>query len=257
MKAWDKLRSGEAELALETMAEDCRDHPKDLSKAIQLGVAYMWLYEWEYAVTHFSDFIANYSWSTDVMSKMLGTAKWCSGRQEEAVLEWRGGLNVDYADVSGGITIPLHLHFAAANSDILSLDESERILREKFKIKDYIGYPALLALVALGDMEVEEAILVAKKTDPNGVKTHQWKISFWHGVSLLASGNSEDFLSIAKSVSDHRWEDYDKGKTAFVKKLWSTEFFLARNVVDFQSQLGGGVEEKKMIWEELPGASNR
>ncbi len=50
-----------------------------------------------------------------------GTASWCCGRRERAVVEWNRGLKCPYTEAAGGIQAPVLLVFAALMSSEISL----------------------------------------------------------------------------------------------------------------------------------------
>jgi tetratricopeptide (TPR) repeat protein len=229
MNAWQKLRSGKtAEALADMIAQHSRD-ASNPSTTIQLGIAYMWLGRWEQAWSHFDEFIEHNSVSTDIMPKFAGTAMWCAGRRESAIEEWKRGLEADYMDASGGVTIPLHLYFAAAACPtLLNIAEIERQIRQVLLAKGN-EYPGLLGCVALGELGRTEALQIAAECDPHGTQQHQWEIAFWEGVHFLVSGRKQDFLKEMDLVANVSWEDFDRNETDFIDRIWSSEFFLARH----------------------------
>lgn len=237
MDAWDRLRNGDNDEALRVMLQEYRKD-NTLSSAIQLGVVHMLLYEWRLASKHFEDFIRHSKHSADVMFKLLGTAKWCSGDEEGAIVAWQRGLDTDYSDSSGGVTIPLHLYFASLSSfNYLNVTKIEEQL---LPFSQKIEYPGLLASVALGNMDVEVALRYAGKSDPHGEVEHQWKILFWNGLYQLKCRNYKAFRERMTVSSNVSWELYDNDKGAFIDRIWSSEYFLARHVCGTDSFNPGG-----------------
>jgi len=232
MDAWCKLRAGQIEDALSQMVSEYKRDTGNPSAAIQIGVTYMWLGEWQRAWEHFRGFIENSSTSTDVMAKFAGVAKWCAGDRVLAIQQWKLGLDADYTDPSGGVTIPLHLYFAAAACPtMLSIAEMDSLIRQPTREQIGVGYPGLLARVALGELSSAGALREAQETDPHGSRQHPWKIAFWEGVHQLASGNKHRFLKQMSVVADLDWEDFDRSQPDFIDRIWSSEFFLARHYV--------------------------
>lgn len=230
MDAWRKVRSGNTEEALADMIAQHRRNPTNPSTTIQVGVAFMWLGRWESAANHFREFAKRRTHSTDVLPKFAGTALWCAGQCESAIEEWKQGLGADYTDASGGVTIPLHLYFAAvACPTLLTTAEAERQLHRALA-QPKVEYPALLARVALGGLGKAEALQTAAACDPNGTQVHPWKLAFWEGVRFLASGKKQDFLREMDFVANVDWGDFDRDESNFIDRLWSSEFFLARHL---------------------------
>jgi hypothetical protein len=200
------------------------------SAAIQVGVTYMWLGEWQLAWDHFREVIERGSKTTDIFPKFAGTAKWCAGHRECAIQHWELGLGAGYTDASGGITIPLHLYFAAAACPtLLCITDMGSLIRRSVQANVGAGYPRLLGRVALGELSVADALREAKESDPNGIREHPWKIAYWEGVHQLASGNEQGFLKEVAFVANLDWETFDRCPASFIRRLWSSEFFLARH----------------------------
>lgn len=229
MSAWHKLRSGNTEEALADMITQHRRDPTNPSTAIQVGVAFMWLGRWEFASTHFRQFMERSTCSTDILPKFAGTAMWCAGQRESALEEWKRGQEADYTDAAGGVTIPLHLYFAAVACPALLNTSEAELLVHRALARPGMEYPAVLARVALGGLGKAQAVQIAAASDPNGTQRHPWKLAFWQGVHFLASGRKQDFLREMDLVASVSWVDFDEDESAFIDRLWSSEFFLARH----------------------------
>lgn len=230
MDSWDKLRAGRVSEALDEMIAHCDRSPRNISVAIQYGVAQMLLGEWHLAWCHFRDVGERISMSTDVIPKFAGTARWCEGERESAVREWKRGLDAEYTDPSGGVTIPLHLFFAGiVCPDLVSNDEICDLLEGSKRARSWTGYPGLLARVALGELDARAALQEAESMDPHGKKQHHREVTFWKGINDLASGRRCSFLKKMAFVSDLDWSSFDRDKSDFIDTIWSSEFFLARH----------------------------
>lgn len=108
---WPLLRAGKAEqergLQLAQLAYAEGPYP---SQSMELGVALLWLGKYAEAWAHFRSRIDSNSNGGDNDYGMAGTAKWCLGKPDEAVLEWRAGLKAKYARASGlGVVMPMLL----------------------------------------------------------------------------------------------------------------------------------------------------
>ncbi len=99
---WTLLRAGENEQRrglLQIQAAHARE--RSGSTIRELGVAYLWLYQHQQAWEHFREAIEKFPQKGDAFYGMAGVAKWCLGKANEAVSEWRAGLDAKYARASG------------------------------------------------------------------------------------------------------------------------------------------------------------
>jgi lipoprotein NlpI len=237
MDMWELLRQGRTEEAIQVTWDEYAKDATNPSLAIRLGVGYSWLRDWERAWKHFHDFIEVYPSTTDFAFKYAGTAKWCAGDRVAAVAEWKQGIDVDYADVGGGITIPLHLYFAAAvEPDIMPMHETVELLQSRLQAKPRDAWPAYLAKLLLGETTCESAIAQSESD-----VSHLWgderrqaeeaarqQIGFWWGVKQLTLGNHAGFRAAMRNYADLAWDDFDTNRELLIAKLRSSEFYLAR-----------------------------
>jgi len=113
---WPLLRAGKAEQeqGLRLVQQFYAGDPFFGSAIMTLGVALLWLGRYAEAWEHFHSVIATAPRVSDSYYGMAGVAKWCLGRSDEAVSEWRDGLKAEYAGASGiNVGSPLLLFFAA------------------------------------------------------------------------------------------------------------------------------------------------
>jgi hypothetical protein len=237
MEMWELLRQGRLEEAIRVTRDEYAKDLKNPSLAIRLGVGYLWLRDWETAWKHFSDFTEGYPSTTDFAFKYAGAAKWCAGDRAAAVAEWKQGIDVDYADMGGGITIPLHLYFAAAvKPDLMPMGEAVELLQLRLQAKPHNGWPGYLAKLVLGEISYESAITQSKSD-----VSHLWgderrqaeesakqQIGFWWGVKLLTAGDVAGYLAAMRTYGDISWDDFDANREMQIEKLRSSEYFLAR-----------------------------
>jgi hypothetical protein len=204
----------------------------------------LWLGDWETAWKHFCDFTALYPSTTDFAYKFAGTAKWCAGESAAAVTEWKQGIDVDYADMGGGITIPLHLCFAAAiEPNLMPMDDVVELLQSRLQAKPHDGWPGYLAKLLLGQVTCENAIAQSKNDviHLRGEERRQaeelakQQIGFWWGVKLLTDGDATGFVSAMKNYGELSWADFDTSRELLINKLRSSEFYLARSEAELSS----------------------
>ena len=256
MDMWELLRRGRSKEAIQVAQRDYSNDPRNPSLAIRLGVGYLWLRDWETAWKHFCDFTDIYPSTTDFAYKFAGTAKWCAGERAAAVIEWKQGIDVDYADMGGGITIPLHLYFAAAvEPDLMSMDEVVELLRSRLQAKPHDGWPGYLAKFLLGEVTCESAVAQSK----NDV-CHLWgeerrqaeesaklQIGFWWGVKLRTEGDVAGFLTAMKNYGELSCVDFDRNRELLIDKLRSSEFYLARCEVERSHSRTAAVGQKSVV----------
>ena len=141
MDKWELLRHGQSDAAIQIARDEYAKSPSG-GEAIYLGACYLWEKQWDSAYTHIRDYIDSARWSADFAFKYAGTAKWCAGDREAAVVEWKQGIDVDYADMGGGVTIPLHLFLAAASAPgLIPMDEAVELLQARLQAKPNDGWP--------------------------------------------------------------------------------------------------------------------
>src|SRR5213595_3977298 len=93
---WDLIRAGKTEEGLRLLKNAYGSKP-DASHIMELGAAYLWLREYREAWEHFKKAIDTYPRSNSAFFGMAGVAKWCLNDPEEAVKQWRAGLQAEYA----------------------------------------------------------------------------------------------------------------------------------------------------------------
>lgn len=229
MDDWDKLRHGHAEQCVESLRIAFLEDATNPSLAIRLGAIYLWLRDWEAAYDHFQLFAERYPWSADFVFCFLGTAKWCAGERRGAISEWQKGVDCDYSDMAGGITIPLHLYFASVTQPALAdIDDAVKLLETRIRSPRGHRWPGIIASLVLGHIDKPMALADAAKDDPNGTALHEWHLDFWSGVRQLARGDRSSFLSAMKKTGEVSWDEFDMDRDTFISKARSTVLHLAR-----------------------------
>ena len=129
---WDFIRSGRTDEGLQRM-RDAYSRESTNSDAMELGVAYLWVGDFQMASDHFDDFNRKRPHHISVTYGMSGTAKWCLGKRPAAVAEWHSGLNCQFADAGGaGLRIPLLLFFASvAEPSVFPPSEADNLLHAR------------------------------------------------------------------------------------------------------------------------------
>ncbi len=163
MDIWELMRQDRCGDAIRMASNAYARDEKSARVAINLAACLLWMRNWEGAYELFRHFTAIRPSTVDVAFKLAGTAKWCAGDKSAAVAEWKQGIDVDYADMGGGITIPLHLYFAAAfEPDVMPIGEAVDLLQSRLHAKPHDGWPGYLAKILLGQITCESAVAQSK-----------------------------------------------------------------------------------------------
>ena len=209
----------------------CRD--ASTSAAMELGVAYLWIGEFQAAFDHFNDFNRNHPHHATVTYGMAGAAKWCLGKPAEAIDEWRSGLDCEFADAGGaGVRLPMLLLVASAvNPPVFRRSEAEDLLRARSADRRATIWPGPLARYLVGAISTDElrAACVWKGGDNAETNLRRWQCDFYAGVALAIRGDRIGYLDSMRAASRLSWIDFDERQREFLSKVWREELFLARH----------------------------
>lgn len=226
---WSLLRSGERNQAIEQLQKEFRTKP-DASHAMELGVAYLWLKDYDAAWHHFHQVRQTHARSHARFYGMAGVAKWCLGEQTEAIGEWRAGLKSQYADGAGGVTLPLLLFVATiVNSDLFERSEAERLLTLRAEDPRVRNWPGPIAEFVLGRIDEESLQNRCMVRDESDSLLRLWLMEFYVGVLALDRGDQAKFQAMIRRTGTAVDDDFDSLKKHFLAKLWHEEFFIARH----------------------------
>ena len=247
---WPLLRGekAEQEQGLQLARQAYNEQPY-ASEAMTLGVALLWLARYADAWEHFHSRIETASRAGDNDYGMAGVAKWCLGKPDDAVSEWRAGLKAEYARTSGlGVRMPLLLFFAAIREPrVFDRRSAEKLLRETtadIRIRNWPG--PIASWFSIKSAKPNFKIIVRHtagdmgrnpftRHKPHEVSNCQWLAEFYRTTLALEHGKSiSDFKGSMEKLSDTsqpEWQD----KNVFTVRIWCEEFFLARN----EATIGG------------------
>lgn len=218
------------------------------SEARQLGIAFLWLGRYTEAYEHFRSRIDSDPRSGDGDYGMAGVAKWCLGKPDEAVSEWRAGAKAKYARTAGlNIILPLLLYFAAVRQPkIFDRHLAETLIREKtgdIRINNWPGPIAKLVIDQISEAEFQNhcrGIRPGDDTSKNpflGYNQQQtsnclWEAEFYRSILALSHGGTlSDFKSSMWKLSDTSQPEWQDERNVFTVRIWHEEFFLARHEV--------------------------
>lgn len=227
---WHVMRKGLTNEALDRMRANC-SQDASASCINELGVAYLWLHDYQRAWEHFRAANQREPLHAADYYGMAGVAKWCINRPDEAVQQWFDGLACDYADAAGGAKLPLLLFFASAVEPlVLPRSEAERILKGRADDPRVEYWPGPLVEFVL--QRIDEGRLRALCFDEryeDETMLHHWSADFYVGVTERTRGNLDKFCQRMQKTGTMSWDDFDACEPLFLSKLWSEEFFLARH----------------------------
>jgi hypothetical protein len=194
-----------------------------------LGVAYLWLRQYDAAFEHFSEFNKHHRHHIVVTYGMAGTAKWCLGDAGAAVEQWREGLKCQYTDWAGGVDLPLLLCFASiVRPMIIERREARQILQKRLASPFATRWPAPLGRYMMDEIDEEELRKKCEYEDSEVVITRSQWADFVVGVKAVENGKAGLFTEMMTRASNASWRDYDASLGLFLSKIWHEAFYLAR-----------------------------
>ena len=182
------------------------------------------------AFEHFAKVNREYTHSFSAFYAMAGAAKWCLKSPQEAVTCWIDGLDCQFADAAGGVSLPLLLLFGSVvHPDLYSQDEAKRLLSLRADDRRIGNWPGPIAEFVLGRIDQELLRSKCNGYNDSDTKVRNWLADFYVAAAGRSRGDESTFskaMSDTALISD---DDFDPTKIHFLAKLWHTEFFLARH----------------------------
>lgn len=226
---WDHLRQKSAEPGLAILRERYKREPSG-SHIVELGVAYLWVGDYQEAEQHFRYAIKTHPTPGDIFYGMAGAAKWCTDEPGAAVRHWHAGLDSPYAVGGVGIHLPLLLFLASIlRPGVYPQEDAARVLLKRIEDPRVKYWPGPLAkfVLGLGD----EKTLSGLCTGANELDTlhRKWLAQFYKAVLECDRGTltpTEFKTRMQETADTSRSEWSEEGN--FLSLLWSEEFFIAR-----------------------------
>jgi hypothetical protein len=226
---WHQLRGGKLKAGLNQLHTNYVEDPS-ASSIMELGVAYLWICEYDTAWELFSKSIEEYPKSISDFYGMAGIAKWCLNDVWASIHHWIDGLGSQFADTNGlGMHLPLLLFVASVmhpgSHDTYS---AVNLLRQKTKDRRVGDWPGPIAQWVLG--EIGDPELRAQCVDEDIVEMHdkEWLSEFYRAVRTYDPAKRRTFNLTMRKLSDTTqtvWADDD----FFLARMRSEEFFIARH----------------------------
>ena len=198
---------------------------------MELGVAYLWVQDYQAAWEHFDSANQRYPKHADVFYGMAGAAKWCSNDPQESVRQSAAGLECQYADAAGGVRLPLLLFFASVvRPQVFDRTEAETllaILREgSLRARNSPGALAGLVLGGIDAGDFRDRCVGRNESD---TLLRRWLTDFYVGVVEHERGSLGAFKEAMKKTATTVDDDFEVNKGHYLRKLWHPEFFIARH----------------------------
>ncbi|PWT92837.1 MAG: hypothetical protein C5B54_02900 [Acidobacteria bacterium] len=241
---WNSLRHGNAESGL-SILRGRYEHDPDASHTIELGVANLWIRDYQAAEHVFRTAIKTHPAPGDIFYGMAGAARWCLDECGGAVTYWQDGLDAAYAGAAGlAIRLPLLLLTASVlNPPAIERKRVEEILVKKSQDSRTARWPGSLVRFVLGqDLSFERVLdfrpwpisaleeLERKAREEADRKNREWLMRFYVRLLEFDHGNMSraQFREFMRDATDTSQPDCSN-EHYFLSLLWSEEFFIARH----------------------------
>lgn len=227
---WDYLRQKNIEPGLTILRERCSCEPNG-THTMELGVAYLWVGDYQSAEQHFQYAIETHKTPGDIFYGMAGAAKWCIDDHEAAVGYWCAGLNAPYAVGGVGLHLPLLLFLASIlRPGIDPEDDAAKVMLKKIEDPRVRYWPGPLARFVLG--LGNEGTLSGLCTGSNELDTlhRKWLVEFYGAAIERAQGKMTgvELKRRMQSMADTSRPQWSP-EESFLSLLWGEEFFIARH----------------------------
>jgi hypothetical protein len=227
--AWQIIRAGATDDGVHQLRAEYLERP-DASRAIELGAALLWVRNYQAAWEVFHEARRHERWTNSTYFGMAGVAKWCLNDEGEAIEEWRAGLEAQYSDSAGGVTLPLLLFVASiVNPALFPQGEAKKLLTAKANDRRVVNWPGPIAEFLLGRIDNSGLRKKCVGMDDSDTVVRHWRANFYQGVLEYAGGNATRFKELMRETAMTSDDDFDSSNKLFLVKLWHEEFFIARH----------------------------
>lgn len=223
MSAWEHVKNGKYTEAVVAFSEEIQTSPS--TRAFNnRGMAYLHLGDYNAALADFrsADALSSKALHTVCDGGKCGVALWMAGRNKEALVTWRAGVEaslagtIRYGDAAGGLTIGNLLFFAGVRlADPDGVVIATRLLRKRFRTRQSTAWPGPVSRYLLG-MVSESDILAAVSPTPILRERQLCQARFYVGVHAFSVG---DIAAYSSAMG----EAYNLGRVAKIE----VEYYLA------------------------------
>lgn len=227
--SWDLLRNGRIDSAIAQMRRAVQKD-QDSSSIMDLGIAYLWTRKYEDALKHFEWACDEYPHSVDSFYEMQGTASWCLGDPRNAVEAWRDGLECEFSDPGGPITLPLLIYSASILQPRVCTqanaikDLERRVIRSN-------AWPWPIVEFVAGKINERELMSAGKKDGGLEAQCNCNRAEFYVGIWDFEQGDVKACAAHMQNIADISRPEWSS-ETFFFGVIWSAEFFIARHFLE-------------------------
>lgn len=202
MNAWDLVKNERYQEAVSLLSEQARSKPST-SVLNNRGMAYLHLGNFDAAFADFrtADQISSTALRTECNGAFCGVALWMAGREEEAIVTWRSGVEaslagaVGYGDAAGGVTIGNLLMFGAAARDDEEANRlAMKLLKKRLRTKQSTAWPGPVSRYLLGSLS-ENDMHAAVSAVPILKERESCQAQFYVGVHALLTNDLSRFAA--------------------------------------------------------------
>jgi hypothetical protein len=209
-ETWKLYKAGDTKAAIEQFQTDCIQ--SDSYQAIaNLGLAYFFSGQLDDAKCYLDKWSQCKAPRMDSAYVWAGVVRWVLNHPEEACQVWRSGLDCEYRDPAGGVTLPLLLYFAACiYSDKRGLTEATSLIVERTATPRATNWPGPIGHFVTGSITEDE--LIARAADSNSqlrVSRQMQMVHSYLGVHSLLEGSRSKFtdrLNRCTQIEESRFE---------------------------------------------------
>lgn len=193
---WNLLMAGRIQEALAHFHKEHQRKPyyRTLS---QLGFGYLYAGDLSKAQEYFDEYANLETPRLEDAYCWAGVVRWLQNNPVDACKVWTAGLDCDYRDDAGGMTLPLLLHFGAVRAPTaFRLEEAEALITDRLlSPRGPVFWPGPLGQFVLNHLTEEDLRLKALAAPNPWERQGQFaQVEFYAGVVALRDRDPASFL---------------------------------------------------------------
>jgi len=225
ISGWELLEQGRFTDAITRLQEEFEATGSKVI-AYNLAAAYLCVGDVSSAKQRFGEIQRKRSAKNAATFEFVGVCCWLQGSKEEAVVQWIDGLDAEYADVAGGIQLPLLLFFAAVREPTsISAGQVKSFIQTKLRHPWSSKWPGPLGRYVIGEMSFDEINRLTASHDENVALQRRMCLDFY--TALLSLADQHDLKSFRE-----RMNDCSQSVRCVLRPEWHLARFEANSKVD-------------------------
>jgi tetratricopeptide (TPR) repeat protein len=134
---------------------------------------------------------------------LAGLTRWLLGERAEAIATWERGLNCDFQDVAGGMTLPLLLFFAALRvPDLYSIEHAKELVQKGTGHPWAHAWPGPIGLFVVGAIDQEQLTSAAVFEVDSVTRERLTQAEFYFALKALMEGREKWFREHLKRCAE-------------------------------------------------------